>query len=604
MTLREALWVLLGFIGLTALYWWPMVMEPDRVWATGRDFFQNTWNLWWVDHAFEHGKEFYATDRLFSPNGTSLAFHTISFTNSIPGLLLQRGFGLSLGTTHSVLLLSAFLMSGLGFWALVRYLTHAPLASFAAGVFFTFNPYHTMMVTQLNNAQFQWMPLTLLGLMLIFDRKKWWTVGFTGVMLALSGYTDWYQPIFVALAAGVLLLVRMKQDARLSDGRLWLMLIVAGLLGGLLMLPGALPLVEVMGEEGHGGGDLENPIRYLGETQLLGMSPNGVGTHMFWPVVFGWVTCLMVLYTMMFVRTRGVGMFWWLSIFGFLLLQGPYLVVLNRHLEGIPMPMALFSHLPVLDMIRVPHRFLILVLLGLGGLLAYGLRELQIQRGKTFVVLVTALLAYELLPPAPTPVQMSRAPIYDRMAADSEDYSVLELPIDYRDGYTMWLQTGHGKRLLAGYTSHILPSALPALQTDLMRALHPSESDTDVLGLPEFLPLDLDSLTPEQLEAWRHELRVEKGVRYIILHDRGDFSTAAFDFKPPSTTAEKLGISLMPYRFNPGVAAVPSLQRIRANQFWEGLTEHSQQAIALVELLFGDSDPALGSATTRVWDLR
>ena len=161
LTTTEVLLVLLGFLGLTAVYFWPMVLDPDQVWSVGRDFFQNTWNLWWVDTAFENSQAYYQTDRLFSPTGTSLAFHTISFTNSMPGLLLQQGLGLSLGTTHTVLFLAAFVMSGLGSWALVRYMTGAPLAAFAAGVFFTFNPYHTMMITQLNNVQFQWMPLVL-----------------------------------------------------------------------------------------------------------------------------------------------------------------------------------------------------------------------------------------------------------------------------------------------------------------------------------------------------------------------------------------------------------------------------------------------------------
>ncbi len=603
LTTTEVLLVLLGFLGLTAVYFWPMVLDPDQVWSVGRDFFQNTWNLWWVDTAFENSQAYYQTDRLFSPTGTSLAFHTISFTNSMPGLLLQQGLGLSLGTTHTVLFLAAFVMSGLGSWALVRYMTGAPLAAFAAGVFFTFNPYHTMMITQLNNVQFQWMPLVLLGLMLIYDGKGWWSVLFTSVMLALAGYTDWYQPIFCMMAGGVLLLVRMRKDKRFRDGKLWARIMLMGILAGLMMAPGAMPLVELMGQAG-GSGELEEPVRYVGETQLLGMSPNGMRVHFFWPVVVGWSTCLILLYTMFRVRAEGVGKFWWLFAFGFLLLQGPYLVVLNQHLKSIPMPMAALQHIPVLDMIRVPHRFLILMILGITGLIGYGLREFQIQRGKFLTFLVVPILALELQPPQPKPIHLRQASVYPMMAADTEDYTVLELPIDYRDSYSMWLQTAHGKRLMAGYTSHILPQALPALETDLMRALHPSVSDTDVLGLPEFLELDLENISEGQLEEWRRELVVQNQVRFAVFHQRADFSSSSAGVVLPETSVQKLKFAFMPYRFNPGVRMAPQLRRMGQGKFFEDLAANSTQARSLMVMMFGEPQRDLGSASTEVWDLQ
>ncbi|MCP4093636.1 MAG: hypothetical protein GY747_09320 [Planctomycetes bacterium] len=603
LTTTEVLLVVLGFLGLTALYWWPMLMDPDQVWAVGRDFFQNTWNLWWVDTAYESNQAYYETDRLFAPTGTSLAFHTISFANSMPGLLLQQSLGLSLGLTHTVLFLSAFVLSGIGGWALVRYLTGAPIAAFAAGVFFTFNPYHTMMITQLNNVQFQWMPLVLLGLMLMYDRKGWWSVAFTAVMLALAGYTDWYQPIFCAMAGGVLLLVRMLKDKRVRDGKLWTRITVMGGLAGVMMAPGAMPLFEAMGAAG-GSGELEEPVRYVGETQLLGMSPNGMRAHFFWPVVVGWSTCLIALYTMFRVRAEGVGRFWWLFGIGFLLLQGPYLVILNQHLDYIPMPMAIFQHIPVLDMIRVPHRFLILMILGLTGLIGYGLREFQIQRGKFATFLIIPIMALELQPPQPKPVALREAPVYSLMASDPADYAVLELPIDYRDGYTMWLQTIHGKKLLAGYTSHILPDALPALQTDLMRALHPSVSNTDVLGLPEHLAVNLEELTEGQLEEWRRELVIDKDVRFAVLHRRADFSASSAGLNPPATSVQKLKFAFMPYRFNPGVQMAPQLRKVAANKFFEDLAANSTQARALMVLMFGEPVLELGTTAAEVWDLR
>jgi len=364
-----------------------------------------------------------------------------------------------------------------------------------------------------------------------------------------------------------------------------------------------IPLFETMSSAG-GKGELKEGIRYVGETQLLGMSPNGMAAHFFWPAVVGWSTCLIVLYTMLRVRAEGVGRFWWLFVFGFLLLQGPYLVILNKHLDFIPMPMALFQHIPLLDMIRVPHRFLILMILGLTGLIGYGLREFQIQRGKFATFLIIPIIALELQPPQPKPVALLEAPVYDLMAGDPDDYAVLEMPIDYRDGYVMWLQTRHGKKLLAGYTSHILPQALSALQTDLMRALHPSESDTDVLGLPEHLVLNLEELTEGQLEEWRRELVIDKDVLFAVFHRRADFLASTAGLKPPETSVQKLKFAFTPYRFNPGVRMAPQLRKIAANKFYEDLAENSTQARALMVLMFGEPVPELGTTSAEVWDLR
>jgi len=277
---------------------------------------------------------------------------------------------------------------------------------------------------------------------------------------------------------------------------------------------------------------------------------------------------------------------------------------MNRAMENIPMPMALFPHLPVLNMIRVPHRFLILLILGITGVIAYGLREIQIQRGAVATFLLIALMAFELQLPKPKPITMRQAKVYEVMAEDPMDYAVLEMPIDYRDAYTMWLQTSHQKRLLAGYTSHILPSALDGLQTDLMRALHPAEVDTDILGLPQFLPVDLETLSDGELEAWRRELVVDKDVRFVVFHRRPDFRAPSRAPQPAESAQQKLMVALMPFRFNPAVKNGEKMRLFGVKQFMDNLVEQSTQGRAIIEKMFGEPSKNLGNLGTEVWDLR
>ena len=81
-------------------------------------------------------------------------------------------------------------------------------------------------------------------------------------------------------------------------------------------------------------------------------------------------------------------------------------------------------------------------------------------RPRMLALLFCMLVAYELQPEPRRRVLLDVPDIYAEMEADPDDYAVLELPIDFRDAYTMYLQTRHGKRLVAGYTSHILPAAV------------------------------------------------------------------------------------------------------------------------------------------------
>jgi len=598
---KEVVLVLLGYLAITAWYWWPMVLEPDSIWSVGRDFFQNTWNLWWVDYALSAGEPLLQTDRLFHPQGTSLAFQTWSPATTLPAWGLMQLFDLSVGAAYTVMFLAAFPLSAMGAWLLARHLSGSASASFAAGVFFAFNPYHTAMVTQLNNVQFQWLPLAVLGLLLIAEGRGWGAVALAGVATALCGYVDWYQPVFVMTAALLLLPGTLRRAERLKDVGTWLRLGAAALLALVLVAPGLLPMVEILAA-GEGPAGLDSPIRYAGEVQLLGMSPKGTAALAAWPVILGWLTLVLIAWTL-FRAFRSVSAGWWLlALLAFVLMQGARLTVMGDE-TSIPMPMAVFDHFPGLAFIRVPHRFLLLLVLAMAGILACGLAALQQRKGTPVVLGAALLIAVEMQPAAPESVRPTPAVLYAMIADDSEDYAVLELPLDFRDGYSMYLQTLHGKALTGGYTSHLLPGALKGLRSDVMRALLPSKHDNDVLDLPEHLPVDVPALDEATLEAWRRELVLEKRVRFVVMRAGTDFQSGT-PAAQPETLEERLRVALTPFRFNTEMNDLQRLARPRVAEFRSQLVADSEQAAALVRRLFGDPAPRLGGFETEVWDLR
>ena len=83
----------LAYLGLTLLLTRPGVSPfSTHFMADGGDGFQNVWNLWWVKTALLQGQWPWWTDRLFVPDGVSLYFHTLGFTNGLPSLPYQLLF--------------------------------------------------------------------------------------------------------------------------------------------------------------------------------------------------------------------------------------------------------------------------------------------------------------------------------------------------------------------------------------------------------------------------------------------------------------------------------------------------------------------------------
>jgi hypothetical protein len=159
----------------------------------------------------------------------------------------------------------------------------------------------------------------------------------------------------------------------------------------------------------------------------------------------------------------------WLVLTAFvgLLALGPFIYVagVNTHVPG---PWALLRYVPVVELVRTPARFSVVLMVGMAVLFALALRELGRRapaRRRLLLGTVAALLAFELLP-IPRPLSAATVPtIYERIAADPRPHvRVLELPFGLRDGTqsignftarTQFYQTMHQKPIVGGYLSRV-----------------------------------------------------------------------------------------------------------------------------------------------------
>lgn len=174
-------------------------------------------------------------------------------------------------------------------------------------------------------------------------------------------------------------------------------------------------------------------------------------------------------------RRRQDVWFWVIAVVVFFLLTlGPSVRVAG-HDSGIPGPFRLVQSLPFFKGNRYPSRYSVMLLMAAVPLVALGTQALltavqQPLRPKRatpvgVALLLAAALLFENLS-APLPLSDMRIPrIYDIIAADPGDFAVLDLPVGWRNGFSVfgkqdviimaeqWWQTRHERPILGGNTS-------------------------------------------------------------------------------------------------------------------------------------------------------
>ncbi len=213
----SALAALIGYLLLTLALTYPLVREFTRaIPGDGFDGWQNYWNLWWVKVALldQHTHPWF-TGLLYHPTGVSLLFHTLNAFNGFTFLPVQLAWGL-LPAYNSVVVFS-FALGGLGAYLLARQVlgsASSRWAAFAAGVIFTFAPYHTAhLLGHMQLIALEWLPFYALYLLRTVaaattshsNRAVAREAGLAALFLALVALCDWYYVFYCGILTAVVL---------------------------------------------------------------------------------------------------------------------------------------------------------------------------------------------------------------------------------------------------------------------------------------------------------------------------------------------------------------------------------------------------------------
>lgn len=490
-----ALWPVAFFFVLTAIMTYPLItnMGGSIIHGVTADADVSRWDLWWVKTTLlqRHSNPFY-TDMLYYPyrqasDPLNLYYHTLQPFNALlalPFLLISSPVvGPTLG--YNVVVFIHFVLTGLAMFWLVRYLTGNTFAGLVSGVLFTFSPTHQyhLQYGQLELIPFEWIPLFVLFLhKLIYrppaEQKRWLNGGLAFGCLVAASFTSWYITLYMLIAGGLLVLVRLwelRKEPRewrtplLYAGAVVLAwLVVVGPFLYVTMRAAQDPSFELVSGLDYEARFSLSPWNILGVSKDMRFDPAvwNIGSLGFTAMILGCIGAW---------RAGRKGLFWFvLVVVGTVMALGPYLhfndVIGVGDTTGIPLPYLLLRNLPFLSISRVPRRFIILTTLGLDVLAGYavmylmGLASRARERWKPLSPRLATGAAMSLLvlvpmlelATVPQPAQKVFISPFFSQIKKSGGSAILEMPITshyLRDHARMLYQTVHEKKIIGGYTA-------------------------------------------------------------------------------------------------------------------------------------------------------
>ncbi|MDE3091619.1 MAG: hypothetical protein KGJ80_19790, partial [Chloroflexota bacterium] len=498
---------------------YPLILNfATHVAGDGSDDPALAWNLWWVPYSILHlGASPIYTNYMFYPIGLNLAFYTLTYLNAFLSIPIQFTFNLVVAANVNLLL--SFAVGGFGAYLLTQYLIRNSkfeihnsiinLAAFTAGALYAFSSNKMLYASlgQFNIASSQWIPFYVLFLLMLADdrfarrttntrsspRAPRATLRFgflLGLFLLFQALSEFIFASFLIIFTILYLIYRLLATRLklITDYRLLIAFLIAALTFTMPMLPILAAMIQDMVTEGD---FIQSGLGFANvfSNDVLGFF---VPSHLH-PIFgaleqsqfhfaysnfayLGFAALLLALIALWKVpQARIWGIFGAIFV---LLTLGPDLRVNGSAISAPFLPFNLLLEIPFIKGNRYPSRWSVMVTLALAVMVGYGVawlfRKLEGTRQKAvgrkpivfaaFCLVLSAFLFEHLS----IPLSLSNFQIpdaYKTIAQDKGDFTVLELPLAWRNGFRMtgtldqammfeqWYQTEQQHPILGGNTS-------------------------------------------------------------------------------------------------------------------------------------------------------
>ncbi len=537
----RGLLIALAYTLATVVMTWPLAARIGTHTPLGEDPLLQIWIARWVQHALVTDPLGLYNANAFFPYENSLAYSD----SNVPAALLAAPAFLLTGNAIlavNLLVLGTFVLAAGGMCALIARLSGNRAAGFLAGLAYAFLPYRYVHIWHLSQLGHAWTPWVLLALVALVARRTRRAAALFGLLLAVQTLTSFYVAFQLAFAVGIALLVALAADRRARGPRFAGLFAAACLLAGAIVLPFALPYLEVRDQLGlertltetEQPGWFATPRSYLRVARGNDLWGRFGGGSFAEDTLFpGGLALLGAIVGLAGWRRRPAATAAALAIAAtaFAISLGP--TWHGAAGAGLPLPYRfLFDHFPFFKAMRVPARFGVLTafaIVALAGLgVAWAWERLARRAGVEAdaprpappralgPALTAGLAGLLLLELASTPIALQwidrrpevAAP-YEWLARQPGQGAVMEFPVSLEGpdlARAMYWSTVHWKPLVQGYSGFAPPAygnSLGYFTGDLRR------QDGTVAK-------DISHVNERNIG-----LLQEIGVRYLVLHRRG-----------------------------------------------------------------------------------
>jgi hypothetical protein len=510
--------VIVLYLALACVFTRPMLTQGNH--ATYKDPYDPTfeaWTLAWDIKELKSNPLNLFNANIYYPNQYTLAYSDHQLTTAIMAMPVLAITGNPIQTANLMLIFNFFL-GALGAYLLTNHLTRNRAAAFIAGVIFAFGAPRLSHMGHLQLSTACWIPLCLLFLHKYSEDGGWANAALVGLFLVLQTLATWYYGIILSVGILVFLVVRLVTNHKGFTLRWTLTLVIALLVAGALIMPFAIPYLKVQKRD-------PKFVRTIQEVDLFSADVRDFAvasdTNWLWgnltsglrqttmsrggpterslfpgllPLVLGVIGAVYL-----FMRGKGDERFYvrfyvTLAAVSAVLCLGSRLYFFG-HSVDIPMPYDLLYYaFPGFKVIRVPPRFIILVLLALGVLSAFAVRAIvtriaarkNVGLSVVALVAVIGLLMLDLmsisLPMYDVAVNGQIPKVYSWLKEQPGETPTVEMPLanynprTFKDGLQYeetWLEreplrtyysTQHWKKILNGYSGFIPTSYYNAVK--------------------------------------------------------------------------------------------------------------------------------------------
>ncbi|MHB9112777.1 MAG: hypothetical protein ACYC4D_09180 [Thermoleophilia bacterium] len=482
---RRGITLTMAYLVIALVMTEPLLFNfSDFAMAGLEDGSMSVWNLWWMKYSvMDLGQSPFHTNYLFYPDGASLTFHSMPKVQGLVGIPLQYLAGLTVA--YNIILLLTFVLTALATYWLVYHLLGERLPAFVAGVLFAFCPARW---GHLGHSQL--LATMLIPVYILFvikgrealeegGRRPWIWFSLAGLVLAMTAYDTEYYAVFLLMFSALYFIFYVPLEWKATLFRRWSLLLVGLTVAGTVFAVLFSPMLLAAKREIAGSGDFVTfpaswSIKYSADVLSFFVPNMGEYLGKFFrfagaaEVTFlGWLAMILAVAGIVAFRRRRDTWLWVMTalLFGVLAL-GPKVRILGK-VTSIDAPYLVLTRVPVLNSVRVPSRFVVIIMLAVSLLAAYGCSALfsTIRRrgwGSAAVPLAAAVILlgiYIEFKPLYLLSCITSPPVYSEIAASDMPGSVITLPMGWEAGgnvttlertYTELFQIDHKRPILGG----------------------------------------------------------------------------------------------------------------------------------------------------------